>query len=188
MVQSWQNFMAPTGGYTDNTFQFGIGSLVADLGLSVLGVGVANQQIDALNTKLQQVPAQISGRSGKWQRVNPGTYTTDNTYRDRMVSRFESKLKNRYNRKLGRASAAKWGLRGVGYGYLAMAAANIFESMLSPNYSMTNAAKATDNNMMQMPLDSATAYTQRQRALMAIHDSQLGIRGVIGNESQYFHR
>ena len=59
MVQSWQNFMAPTGGYTDNTFQFGIGSLVADLGLSVLGVSVANQQIDSITKSMASISSRV---------------------------------------------------------------------------------------------------------------------------------
>lgn len=36
--------------------------------------------------------------------------------------------------------------------------------------------------------DSPAAYTQRQRAIMAIHDSQLGIQNVIGSEAGYFHK
>lgn len=39
-----------------------------------------------------------------------------------------------------------------------------------------------------LPGDSPGAYTQRQRAIMAIHDSQLGIRNVIGSEAGYFHK
>lgn len=43
-----------------------------------------------------------------------------------------------------------------------------------------------DNELM---LDTRTAYTQRQRSLMAIHDSQLSVgRALIGQESQYLHR
>lgn len=36
--------------------------------------------------------------------------------------------------------------------------------------------------------DSNTAFTQRQRALQAIFDSQSSLRNVIGNEASYLHR
>lgn len=39
----------------------------------------------------------------------------------------------------------------------------------------------------EMYKDSQRAYTQRQRALNAIHQSQSSLRPVIGNESQYLH-
>lgn len=38
-------------------------------------------------------------------------------------------------------------------------------------------------------LDTRMAYTQRQRALQAIHDSQLSVgRATIGQEAAYLHR
>lgn len=61
--------------------------------------------------------------------------------------------------------------------------------------SMANPIVGRDMSMDQvyagneLMLDTRTAYTQRQRSLMAIHDSQLSIgRALIGQESQYLHR
>lgn len=54
---------------------------------------------------------------------------------------------------------------------------------------VSKAAVKRDNEMFnEGALDSAQAYTQRQRALMAIHDSQMTVRNVIGQEAAYFHR
>ena len=38
------------------------------------------------------------------------------------------------------------------------------------------------------PLDSQASYTMRQRAVMAIHDSMMNVKNVIGNEAQFMHR
>ena len=38
------------------------------------------------------------------------------------------------------------------------------------------------------PLDSPGSYTMRQRAVMAIHDSMMSVRNVMGNEAQFMHR
>ena len=38
------------------------------------------------------------------------------------------------------------------------------------------------------PLDSPASYTMRQRAVMAIHDSMMSVRNVMGNEAQFMHR
>lgn len=61
--------------------------------------------------------------------------------------------------------------------------------------SMANPIVGRDMSMDQayagneLMLDTRTAYTQRQRSLMAIHDSQLSVgRALIGQESQYLHR
>ncbi len=39
-----------------------------------------------------------------------------------------------------------------------------------------------------LTIDSNAAFTQRQRALQAIFDSQSSLRNVIGNEAAYLHR
>lgn len=41
----------------------------------------------------------------------------------------------------------------------------------------------------ELMMDTRTAYTQRQRAIQAIHDSQLSVgRAIIGQEASYLHR
>jgi hypothetical protein len=186
MVQSWQNFMSPTGGYTDNTFQFGLGSILTDIGLSVVGVSAANSMISSINSIRKDIKPRTRGIN---RMVDPATLKAGPSLsKDHPIFSRTNRKDSIFNKRIDRLKNTKWALKGVGYSYLAMGAAQIFESMLTPNYGITSAAKQSDANIGQGPLDSGTAYTQRQRALMAIHDSQLGISSVIGNESQYFHR
>lgn len=51
------------------------------------------------------------------------------------------------------------------------------------------AAAGNDKFMNEsLTIDSNAAFTQRQRALQAIFDSQSSLRNVIGNEASYLHR
>jgi len=50
----------------------------------------------------------------------------------------------------------------------------------------SNTENEYDNTMPPM-LDNVRTHTSRQRALMAIHNSQLHARAVLGNEAQYLH-
>lgn len=51
------------------------------------------------------------------------------------------------------------------------------------------AAAGNDKFMNEsLTIDSNAAFTQRQRALQAIFDSQSSLRNVIGNEAAYLHR
>ncbi len=187
MVQNWQNFMSPTGGYSDNTFQFGLGSILTDIGLSVVGVSAVNNRLSAIDAlKRKHTASSIN----KIQSKNIGPFLPgDAAARTHILNTIRTERRDlKLSKKINSLKSTKWALKGVGYSYLAMGTAQIFENMLTPNYSMTAAAKQSNADIGQGPLDSATAYTQRQRALMAIHDSQLGISSVIGNESQYFHR
>lgn len=78
--------------------------------------------------------------------------------------------------------------RSIGWGYLALGVASMAEAITTPGLSQS--ANRSNNQMFgdSTPMDSQGAYTQRQRALMAIHESQLGIRGVIGQEAGYLHK
>lgn len=76
----------------------------------------------------------------------------------------------------------------IGKSYLAMGAAYLAKELFAPTFSLTQSAQRSEQNMGPQMFDTEIAYTQRQRALMAIHDSQLGLKGTIGNESQYFHK
>lgn len=62
------------------------------------------------------------------------------------------------------------------------------EKLLTPD--INKVAAQRDFNIMfnENPSDSSAAYTQRQRALMAIMDNQLNLNNVIGNEAAYLHR
>jgi len=95
-----------------------------------------------------------------------------------------------------KASYATWGKQ-VKYLGLATAAIglldlgfSLFYEMASPGVSRETLEQdrqniANDEGM----LDTRMAYTQRQRAMQAVHDSQLSIgRAMIGQEASHLHR
>ena len=55
---------------------------------------------------------------------------------------------------------------------------------------VTKSVYASNMNVMadERFIDSGRAATMRQRALQAIHDSQLSVRNVIGNEASFLHQ
>lgn len=83
--------------------------------------------------------------------------------------------------------ATKKLFRGVGLGSLAAFGFDIALSMTKPGISQL--AKDREEDFYVNPyVDSAEAYTQRQRALQAVRDSQSTLMNVIGNEATHFHR
>ena len=86
------------------------------------------------------------------------------------------------------------GLRGIGW-FAAIAGIadlgfHLASEMARPGVSRE--AQERDREMLSNSegmLDTRMAYTQRQRAIQAIHDSQISIgRSMIGQESSYLHR
>lgn len=63
----------------------------------------------------------------------------------------------------------------------------IAESMFNPGPSMSAKAQASDMQAFNS-LQGSGAMTQRQRSLQAIHDSQLSINPILGNEAMYMHK
>ena len=86
------------------------------------------------------------------------------------------------------------GLRGIGWFAAAVGLFDIgyslFSEMARPGISRE--AQEKDKEMLSNSegmLDTRMAFTQRQRAIQAIHDSQISIgRSMIGQESSYLHR
>ncbi len=202
MVKNWENFFSESGGAQDNSFQFGALSWLADLGLSF---GAASGAKSLLNSSRKELIEIKNRRRGMLLRKTRGSRQS---YFDAGISHptFGVERKNIYNKpsfqKLDRKYAAKTASisrninsykslarigKSIGWGYLLMGAASMAESMFTP--SVSKLAGQTDLQIFQPQFnDSQAAYTQRQRALLAIHDSQMGIRNVIGSESQFFHR
>lgn len=79
--------------------------------------------------------------------------------------------------------------RGIGITMLLSAGFDIMEAVSTPGISKVAAQK--EQQFMAntgTALDSQGSYTMRQRAVMAIHDSMMNVRQVIGNEAQFMHR
>ena len=70
---------------------------------------------------------------------------------------------------------------------LASAAFEIGEAIFTPGISKVAQQKDLQAFADESPLDSSRSYTMRQRALQAIHDSQMSVRNVLGNEASFMH-
>lgn len=83
--------------------------------------------------------------------------------------------------------------RGMGYISLFALGFSIFDSIVgSPGLYGQGRRFNPEGNSQQAPyetsfFDSRAAFTQRQRALMVIHNSQLSNRAAFGNEAQFLH-
>lgn len=135
-------------------------------------------------------PGQFTSTTFRNSRVNQAavTKTKDAILQQTALRRTEiGALKSKVgNFKAGMASA-RGTLKALGWISAISDAFFITESMFNPGPSLSAKAQAAD--MMAInPLQNAGVMTQRQRSLQAIHDSQLSINPILGNESQYLHR
>lgn len=204
MVQNWENFMSPSGGAIETPFMTDpLTSMAAGFGVDML----MRPQADMLaRTHVARSYRQYIGEQSRLDLKREGTIRTgfrsdaktrlavdihgeefEQKYgRTKVVSKsdFRKSFKPGKNYAMGASRL----LRGASWMLLASGFAMMAESLAMPG--LTKSAQQSDRMAMggMGPLDSQQAYTQRQRALMAIHDSQLGLRNVIGNEAGHFHR
>lgn len=78
--------------------------------------------------------------------------------------------------------------RNVGTLMLLSIGLDLATEAMTPGISKVAAKKEEDYLNGSTLLDSQTSYTMRQRAVMAIHDSMMNVRQVMGNEAQFMHR
>tara|TARA_R110002074_G_scaffold402324_1_gene607017 strand:+ start:50861 stop:51487 length:627 start_codon:yes stop_codon:yes gene_type:complete len=208
MLQSWDNFMSPSGGNMDNSLQFGMESIGIEIGAALSSKYVWNplQKRDIkgeversynardrsnINKNYYQMGRKnslprSSATARLWRNRQHANAATSARWADHKSSR--ERMKTNIGNIKSKYSKLKFGARAIGWGYVALAAASIAEAAATPGLSVSAERNNAETMGMAPPLDSSQAYTQRQRALMAIHDSQLGIRNVIGAEAGYLHR
>ena len=197
MLQDWENFMSPSGGNMENAFHFGGIGFFADFGSGLMNKFVHEPlrlaENEAIKDRMMSRARTITEkpvRAGKHishphrAKTQPNTFLREHHINPALQSRIRARqglVNNKYARLKG-------GAKLIGWGYVALSAAQVMESLTTPG--LTKSAEMNNAKTMGMapPLDSSQAYTQRQRSLMAIHDSQLGIRNVIGSEAGYLHR
>lgn len=182
MVQNWTNFMSPSGGSMDNSFIEGNMALTA-----MIGSAVAPMLFNSLEAGEKR---RLRGRVGSLiqnkQFTNP-RYPADMANAKRYIGTVRNNYKKRLGSITNRYSGLRGGAKAIGYGYGLLFAAQAVEGMVTPGLT-ASATMDMQANIQQGPLDSGQAYTQRQRSLQAIFDSQMGIRNVIGQEAAFFHR
>jgi len=111
-------------------------------------------------------------------------------------ARHAANVKHRWAISRSRADSLKFGrgLRSIGWfaaiAGLADLGFSVASAMARPGVSRE--AQERDREMLSNSegmLDTRMAFTQRQRAIQAIHDSQISVgRSMIGQESSYLHR
>ena len=216
MVQNWENFMDPAGGAYETSFATGGASIMAGLGIDLIARravdnftkisvgdrrGLAKRFFGVGTYReggVQRVPRKggVLGESlfgepnyqtikGNEKLYPPGKQGGVMMKEDfnKYVKQTEGRLKKRYT---GTSNL----LKGLSWTLVATGVMMAVEGATTPG-TVSRQAMLSDQRAMgggQGPMDSQQAYTQRQRALMAIHDSQLGIRNVIGNEAGHLHR
>lgn len=203
MVQNWENFMDPGGGAYDTSFATGGASILAGFGIDLFARGQVDKfakidpkDVTGLKTRYSSTLRRGSSNNFSSQYKLPGgttiniddlTTTTVGKEIRKDFDKYKNQVQGRLQKKYGGTSTL---LKGLSWTLLATGAMMMIEGATTPG-TVSRAAMLSDQRAMGMtqgPMDSQQAYTQRQRALMAIHDSQLGIRNVIGNEAGHLHR
>jgi hypothetical protein len=204
MVQNWENFMSPTGGQNETPFATGGASILAGFGIDLFArrqIGlfskISNKDITGLKRRQLNTSAYTGYGSGtpmnmSWRQSLsapsqvPGTGYRSATEFQKEFNRYKGQVTNRLNKKYAGTSSM---LKGLSWTLVATGVMMMVEGASTPG-TVSRQAMMADQKAVggQGPMDSQQAYTQRQRALMAIHDSQLGIRNVIGNEAGHLHR
>lgn len=131
-------------------------------------------------TKFQEVMG-IEG--GKWKEVSrPDKLRIAQAELSTKLKGYKRQIQTNIRRLEGAGRT----FSALGWGLAISWAADLGFDLMSPKIS-TSAARSNDQMFTRSSADGGAGYTQRQRALMAIHDSQSAIEGVIGNEAQFFH-
>lgn len=204
MVQNWENFMMPDSGNNlgeNNALMSGAMGLFFGIGIDWLGVPILNR-LEKSSIRLKNVE-----HYGVRSTIN----TVNSLKNDVTLSPLEKLKADVQNRASSRGTGIanpekraqrrkeilninrqydrlKSGTKLIGWGLLGMTAASIVEGLTTPG--LSKEAISMDERAMggATYLDTPQSYTQRQRALMAIHESQLGIRGIISQEASGFHK
>lgn len=194
MVQSWENFMDPSGGYRRNEYVDGTPAMTIPLITEGVLLPMVYPRAEFLEMREARAkmrttvgPRPMGG--GAVRGPHGGYVSAQKVYSDRYKAQSNQFKKTRADitrKYAGLKSTA----RAVGWGYLALMGVEMGAAIFAPSPGVSTSAMENDARAMgyNAPLDSSQAYTQRQRALMAIHDSQLGIRNVIGAEAPHLHR
>jgi hypothetical protein len=170
--------MRPDGGARENTFIDGSGAILGGLAVDLLGLS-SMKSIEKSGEAELRLRRRVHTQRVRQDPRNSPSKRIQKSMKARLIS---ERAIARHKIEIGSATRL---LKGISFAYLGIFAAQMAESVATPG--LTPYAQSAE---MEQPtfLDTNQAYTQRQRALQAIHESQLGIRNVIGNEAALFHK
>lgn len=192
MVQNWENFMMPDSGNNlgeNNALMSGAMGLFFGIGIDWLGVPILNR-LEKKQVTLTRL-AQKNAFRAKMNILEDAVNVSPNN-KLKASMRMKSKLPGQRRKEIlninRQYDRLRSGTKLIGWGLLGMTAASIVEGLTTPG--LSKEAISMDERAMggATYLDTPQSYTQRQRALMAIHESQLGIRGIISQEASGFHK
>lgn len=101
---------------------------------------------------------------------------------------FAKQLSNNLRSKVTTAAKTKKFIGRLGWAFTASWLFDIGQELATPGISKSAEKSNMGMIMNESPLDSGRAFTQRQRAMQAIYDSQMTVgRSMIGQEASFLH-
>jgi len=202
-----ESLLSPSGGrgYED-TVNSGLSGLVLGLGLSetlydkFLGKPVMEEFRSSTQpgykAKRNKLLKSLEALNKKLETLSDNDYPTENPEKVRRArDKVKEALKNHRKQYKAQKSALKTTLgidkkfiKGASWMTLVSFGLDIAIEGFTPGVSKVAARNDQRSMEFQNPLDSQASYTMRQRAVMAIHDSMMNVKNVIGNEAQFMHR
>lgn len=137
---------------------------------------------DLSHTEVKPTQAEID-RAEKARRIYEKRFSKPNKELKELGNRLKAQSEN-FKGKLGSVKSL---IRGGIYAQLMSFGVEMATEAFTPGISKI-ARKRETEFMQQGQQDSPGLYTMRQRAIMAIHNSMMTTRNVIGNEAQFMHR
>lgn len=119
------------------------------------------------------------------KRVSTGIRKKASTLKD--VSTARAKISKMKDYNAFAKSSSKF-FKGIASATAISFAFSLGEKLFTPSVNKLAADKDAAVFYDESIMDSGAAYTQRQRAIMAIMDNNIAINNVIGNEASHFHR
>lgn len=132
-------------------------------------------------TKRAQAKAFFTGSGNSAFRSAGGILRNNTPYPGERIGSQMKRLVNNIGGHRGFVKAAGWA-------FILAGMADIGEALFTPGVNKVASQRDMQMFMDESPLDSSRASTARQRALMAIHNSQMNVNQVIGNEASYLLR
>jgi hypothetical protein len=176
------------------------GSILAELGAGIAGWGIRkyvgpkeSQYISSSGRALARGHANYMGQFGAGVHFDPMEAARKNAHRAGLQAGGIKPGGNlaSVGRKLTRFSKIFGIATALAFGY------DIASSMVGAGVTWKEQKRDSDNNMresMSAPtedlmggMNSSAAYTQRQRSIQVIHNSQMSTRAAFGNEASYAH-
>ncbi len=193
----YDSMLDPLGGREDRTSLSDVGMLGMDIGFGLFGKRIG-KYFAKQGYKTQKLMAQQRYREGplaSYQRAMGTFPQTPNSKAERRAfihaERKSYKAASKVSARGGYRSGLAFGKALSKIGWFA-GAIGILDLAIGLGASMAGSGLDRDMDRIlagdELMPDTSAAYSQRQRSLQAIHDSQLSVgRSLIGQEASYLH-